>query len=95
MPGLVPVKPLRSCSVTEGGPGTQLSFRDNRQGIRKWRFDLALALLGGAIDHGGGMLLPSSVTASGGEVAAVVRDMLADCLIEEVRVADMMQAWRM
>jgi len=58
-----------------------LSFRDCRHGVKKRRFDLALVLLARAIDHGGGMLLP----ASSNEVELVVRDMLAEGLIEEVR----------
>jgi len=72
----------------------QLLFRDCRHGVKKRRFDLALVLLARAIDHGGGMLLPLSVRAGSGEVAAVVRDLLADGLIEEVRVTDAMQTWR-
>jgi len=67
-----------------------LSFRDSRQGAKRRRFDLALVLLGRAIDHGNGMLLP----ADSGEVDLVVRDMLAEGLIEEIRVDGTMQAWR-
>ncbi len=59
----------------------QLSFRDCRHGVKKRRFDLALVLLARAIDDGSGMLLP----ADRGEVELVVRDMLAEGLIEEVR----------
>ena len=72
----------------------QLSFRHCRQGVKKRRFDLALVLLASAVDEGHSMLLLSSVTASSGELVAVVRDMLADGLIEEVRVTDTMHAWR-
>jgi len=59
----------------------QLSFRDCRHGVKKRRFDLALVLLACAIDEGNGVLLP----ADSDEVDLVVKDMLADGLIEEVQ----------
>lgn len=59
----------------------QFSFRHCRHGVKRRRYDLALVLLGRAIDDGNGVLLP----ADRGEVELVVKDMLADGLVEEVR----------
>ena len=72
----------------------QLSFRDCRHGVKRRRFELSLVLLGRAIDEGSGVLLSQSIAASSGEVELVVRQMLADGLIAEVRVEDMMLTWR-
>ena len=70
------------------------SFSDSRHGLKRRRFDLALVLIGRAINNGNGVLLPLSVRAGSDEVAAVVRDLLAEGLIEEIFVTDTMQAWR-
>ena len=72
----------------------QLSFRHCRHGAKRQRFDLALVLLALAIDEGSGMILLSTVRADSGEVAAVVRELLAAGLIEELPVAEAEQAWR-
>ena len=72
----------------------QLSFRDCRHGVKRQRFDLALILLGRAVDNGNGVLLLPSVRDDGGEVALVIGELLADGLVEETRVDDTMQVWR-
>jgi len=60
----------------------QLSFRDCRHGVKRRRFHLALVLLAHAINDGNGVLLPADRR----EVELVVKDMLADGLVEEIRV---------